>query len=312
MTEKTLVSIIVPIYNVEKYLRECVDSIIGQTYTNLEIILVDDGSPDRCPEICDEYAKQDNRIKVIHKPNGGLSDARNAGIEIAKGEYLSFVDSDDVIHCQMIEVLMKPILEDDNIKISACGNVKFQDGETITISKIDVINLHSETFDYRTMCLKCTNTAWGKIYSKNLFDDIKYPVGRLHEDEFTTYKICYNAKTIAYLECLLYFYRQRQGSIMSIMNTKRITDIHDALKEKIDFFFMQKTEKYMYSVALLEFVSWYNILKINKVKSIILDKWRTELQKYPIRQLSFKQKCNYMSWHLFPRIRNFIREYRSK
>ena len=115
-----LVSIIVPIYNVEKYIKECIDSIINQTYKNLEIILVDDGSPDCCPKICDEYSKKDKRIKVIHKENGGLSSARNAGLDVAKGEYVSFIDSDDVVDEKFIETLYNLCIE-NNCDISECN-----------------------------------------------------------------------------------------------------------------------------------------------------------------------------------------------
>lgn len=117
-----LISVIVPIYNVEKYLVRCVDSIVNQTYKNLEIILVDDGSPDRCPQMCDDYAEKDSRIKVVHKKNGGLSDARNAGMAVATGEYISFIDSDDWIETSMFELLLNNIFQYD-CEIS-CGGIK--------------------------------------------------------------------------------------------------------------------------------------------------------------------------------------------
>ena len=128
-----MISVIVPIYNVEKYVNKCVGSIVNQTYTNLEIILVDDGSPDRCPEICDEWAKKDSRIKVIHKKNGGLSDARNAGMKIASGDYIAFVDSDDWIAPEMYERLLMAI-KNDNSDIAACAvKMVWEDGSSRTI-----------------------------------------------------------------------------------------------------------------------------------------------------------------------------------
>ena len=117
-----LISVVVPIYNVENYIKKCVDSILSQTYKNLEIILVDDGSPDNCPQICDEYAQKDNRIKVIHKENGGLSDARNAGIDISKGKFITFIDSDDYIEKDYVEVLYNSIKE--NASDMAIGSHK--------------------------------------------------------------------------------------------------------------------------------------------------------------------------------------------
>ena len=138
MINNPLVSVIIPIYKVEPYLRECVESVINQTYKNLEIILVDDGSPDNCPKICEEYALQDSRIKVIHKENGGLSDARNAGMKIATADYWSFVDSDDVCHPQMIEVLMEPLIEDKGLKMSACTYTKNSDKWNFSFSLDDL------------------------------------------------------------------------------------------------------------------------------------------------------------------------------
>jgi glycosyltransferase involved in cell wall biosynthesis len=311
MTKNPLVSVIIPIYKVEQYLRECVDSVIAQTYTNLEIILVDDGSPDKCPEICDEYAKQDNRIKVIHKPNGGLSDARNAGIEIAKGEYLTFVDSDDVIHSQMIEVLMKPILEDRELKMSACQFLKFENREEIKNYNTDTYPKQIEILNYQNISSKCWSVSWAKMYSTELFQDIKFPVGRLHEDEFTTYKLYYEAKNIAYIYSQLYFYRQREGSIMAVMSTKRIIDIHDAFKERIDFYRDKLSENYMYSSSLIDFVSRYNNLKMKNMQGTIMEQWKHELKTYSIKQLTFKQKLNYLSLIFFPKIRRIIDKYRN-
>ena len=124
----SLISVIVPIYNVEKYLQKCVDSIINQTYKNLEIILVDDGSPDNCPKMCDDYAEKDSRIKVVHKENGGLSDARNVGMEVATGEYVSFIDSDDYISLDFYETLLETIVDNDS-DVVECGVVKFYENE---------------------------------------------------------------------------------------------------------------------------------------------------------------------------------------
>ena len=194
MFDIPLVSVIIPIYKVEPYLRQCVESVIAQTYKNLEIILVDDGSPDNCPKICDKYSQTDKRIKVIHKPNGGLSDARNAGIEIAKGDYLSFVDSDDVIHSQMIDTLMRPLIKDNTLGMSVCRSLNFENDDELSNKTINL-------YDFRDFFMKnLWVTAWGKVYKKELFSTIKFPVGRIHEDEFTTHKVCYETKKIAYTE----------------------------------------------------------------------------------------------------------------
>ena len=299
-----LVSVIVPIYKVEKYLCECVDSIISQTYTNLEIILVDDGSPDKCPEICDEYVKQDNRVKVIHKQNGGLSDARNVGIEIAQGEYLSFVDSDDVIHHEMIEVLMQPLLENKEMKMAACQCLCFTDGDEIdAIQKIMPI----EIIDYCSFFNKrLWVTSWGKVYRSELFNGIKFPVGRIHEDEFTTYKICYEAKKVAYTESQLLFYRLRKGSITERMSAKRVVDEYAALKGQVDFFQM-KHEYVLYVKFLFYFAKRYfyfmNIKKDIEGIDVFLKQCKKELKNYSRKSFTTKQKINFFLFVNFPRTR---------
>lgn len=309
MISNPLVSVIVPIYKVEPFLRECVNSVIAQTYTNLEIILVDDGSPDLCPDICDEYAKQDSRIKVIHKSNGGLSDARNAGIEFAKGEYLSFVDSDDVIHYQMIEVLMKPILADKGLKMSACQFLEFDDGKEFNqnqeLKPLEIIDF-KEYFTKKIWTIACA-----KVYEKSIFRNIKYPVGRLHEDEFTTYKICYGVKKIAYTESTLYFYRQREGSIMTEMSLKRIVDTFDAMKEQTCFFY-ENNETFFYSKSLLNFVIIYCVYKKKKNyvngSDRILTQWKTDILNFPKSKVPFTSRLHIYYMVHFTKIRNFLND----
>ncbi|MBQ3691504.1 MAG: glycosyltransferase [Bacteroidales bacterium] len=308
MSENPLVSVIVPIYKVENYLRECVDSIISQSYNNLEIILVDDGSPDNCPKICDEYAQKDSRIKVIHKPNGGLSDARNAGIEIAKGEYLSFVDSDDVIHPQMIEVLMKPLIEDKCLKMSACQFLEFDDSKEFEKNQ-ELKPL--ETIDYQEyFTKKIWATAWGKVYERRLFENIKYPVGRYHEDEFTTYKVCYEAKIVVYTKSQMYFYRQREGSIMAKMSLKRITDYHDAVKSQVDFF-LETHITWVYAKFLVHFAYSYSYFKASQGNNFIdiFEKWKNELKQYTLQSCNFKQKVNFILCLNVPRFRQFLNKH---
>lgn len=227
MCEK--VSIIVPVYKVEKYIYRCIESIMNQTYENLEILLVDDGSPDKCGEICDNYALVDKRIKVIHKKNGGLSDARNVAIDIAKGEYLTFVDSDDYITNDYVEYLMR-ILKENNADISGCCANRCYEG------KEDNVNVKTEntvlTFNnvealednfYQKHIL---NNAWGKLYKKDLFIGVRYPIGKLYEDLGTTFKLIAKAEKIAWGMSEKYFYLQRSDSIMaskfSIRNMDRI------------------------------------------------------------------------------------------
>lgn len=212
--KKPLVSIIIPIYNVEKYLRECIDSVLKQTYNNLQIILVDDGSPDNCGSICDEYAEKDDRITVIHKENGGLSSARNEGIKIARGQYIGFVDSDDFIDENMYSNLMHNI-NINNADIAICGRVYvYGDKNVIRCKKNIYLKMNSEeainkmnTFGYYDVA------SWDKIYKRELFEGIEFPIGKLSEDWFTTYKLLDKAETIIYDSTPMYYYRQREKSI---------------------------------------------------------------------------------------------------
>ena len=237
------ISIIVPIYNVEKYLNRCVDSILNQTFTNFECILVDDGSPDRCPQICDEYAKKDKRIRVIHKPNGGLSDARNAGIEVAQGEYLSFIDSDDWIHPQMLEILYEGIAK-NNVMLSVCAYE-----EVKTYKNFDKIE--NPVFEIRNgMDFLIENNvtaviAPNKLYHKSLFENIRYPVGKIHEDEFVTYKILYKSWEIAYCGEKLYMYFVNSEGITKGEWSPKHLDLLDALEERIDFLYEKGEDTYL-------------------------------------------------------------------
>ena len=212
---KNLISVIVPIYKVEKYIEQCVNSIIKQTYGNLEIILVDDGSPDTCPQICENFAKKDTRIKVIHKINGGLSDARNAGIKIASGDYITFVDSDDYLKLDMIENLYQLCMKYE-ADISQCTYIRCsEDGvedRNIT-SKNEEFVYYDNKMENFLFGKQIGVTAWGKLYKTTLFQDIRYPKGKYHEDVFTTYKLIDKAKCVVTTTKIGYVYRKNGTSI---------------------------------------------------------------------------------------------------
>lgn len=223
--EKNLVTIVVPIYNVEAYLHECVDSILGQSYSNLEIILVDDGSLDSSGKICDFYSTQDNRIKVIHKLNGGLSSARNSGIEIANGDFIAFVDSDDYIHPKMIE-RMVDLACLYNASIICCDYTSTEFTDKKIVSKVlDNRRAICRLFDDNGF--KCF--AWNKIYRRNLFKDILYPQGKLYEDIQTTYKLFKMVDKIIYTKDDLYYYRIRENSISRYKFSERDRDLLEAI-----------------------------------------------------------------------------------
>lgn len=228
---KPLISVIVPIYNVEQYLCRCVECLTAQTYKNLEIILVDDGSPDNCPQFCDEYAKKDSRIKVIHKKNGGLSDARNAGMKVATGEYISFIDSDDYVSNDFIETLYNAILS-ENSDIVECSVVKFYEDEHFDEYKDD-LKITSFNTEESLSKLIAENPfkqhVWNKLYKSDLVSGVPYAVGKLNEDEFWTYQIFGQAKKVTRVNKTMYYYFQRQSSIMgNTYNLRRL----DALEGK--------------------------------------------------------------------------------
>lgn len=228
---KGLISIIVPIYNVEQYLEKCIDSIVNQTYTNLEIILVDDGSPDNCPAICDEWKKRDSRIRVIHKENGGLSDARNAGLAVATGEYLGFVDSDDWIHKGMFSSLLKCMNENDS-DIAACGvELVFEDGKKSMLTS-DFVGVLSTEEALKSIINESLlkQPVWYKLYKRDVIKNILFPLGKCNEDVFWSYQAIANANSVSIINDPLYFYRQRENSIMgNNFSLKRL----DALEAKV-------------------------------------------------------------------------------
>lgn len=229
-----LISVIVPIYKVENFLKKCVDSIINQTYKNLEIILVDDGSPDNCPQICDEYARQDSRIKVIHKENGGLSDARNAGMKIANGEYVAFIDSDDYISGDFIETLYNA-MKAENSDIVECDVVRFEDGTTPSVIN-DNCEINSFSTEKGLSLLisedKFHQHVWNKLYKSVLALKIPFAKGKLNEDEFWTYQVFGQAERVTKINKSMYFYLQRSGSIMGNTFSMRRLDALEAKAER--------------------------------------------------------------------------------
>ncbi|WP_270424946.1 glycosyltransferase family 2 protein [Anaerostipes hadrus] len=211
-----LISIVVPVYNVENYLDRCVKSIIAQVYTNIEIILVDDGSSDNSGKICEKWKEKDKRIIVIHKKNGGLSSARNAGIEIAKGKYIAFVDSDDYISKNMYSELYR-VLKQNNSDIAICGRKYVWDnGKRYCRYHYDKrIENYSSKEAIREMnsFRKFDMAAWDKLYRTSLFENIRFPEGKLSEDYYIMYKLFLKSKKVVYYAYPLYYYYQRQNSI---------------------------------------------------------------------------------------------------
>lgn len=232
---KEKVSVIVPIYDVEKYIDRCITSIINQTYVNLEIILVDDGSPDRCPEICDDWARRDDRIQVIHKENGGLSSARNAGIDASTGEYITFVDSDDVINLRMISFLHE-VMKKSNADISLTSMNPFNTIPIFDSENDEVIIGTSDEILYEIIYKKPNWEACGKLYKKSIFNSgLRFPENRLYEDLYLTPRIFKKAKKVACCNNGLYAYFQREDSIMGKTKKKISLDLIEVIEENILF-----------------------------------------------------------------------------
>lgn len=259
-----LVSIIVPIYKVEPYLRRCIDSIISQTYTNLEIILVDDGSPDNCPRICDEYAIKDKRISVIHKENGGLSDARNVGLDICTGEYISFVDSDDWVANVYIESLLKTITS-NNAEIAIGNFFKTNQTFNLCISNYNENNVEilspiqavkklwsNDVLSFITVC--------GALYSKELFKKIRFPINRLNEDIYVSYKLLYLSHKTIFLNIPVYCYFQRNDSISALHPDNPIRTLYP--RYNMYLFFKENNEIELASLSLKYF--YWDMLNLYK------------------------------------------------
>ena len=219
-----LLSVIIPVYNVEPYLRRCVDSVLNQTYRNLEVILVDDGSPDGCGAICDEYVAKDSRVRVIHKANGGLSDARNAGMAQMTGEYLTFVDSDDWLDDQALEYLYQAMTE-SNADLVIGQNDRVEDGTGRVLQepkkKTDLIQMELKEAIQHTLQQGCA--AWARLYRKEIHAGIEFPVNEINEDEAIVLQLLERCHTVAEIGQVVYHYRCRPESITtSSFSTKKL------------------------------------------------------------------------------------------
>ena len=260
-----LISVIVPIYNVEKYLDRCVESIINQTYKNLEIILVNDGSPDNCPKMCDDYAEKDSRIKVVHKENGGLSDARNVGMEVATGEYVSFIDSDDWIDLETFSLSMAKIKE-CNAQIVAFNIINVSDNPFVPnlSDKYEIVN-SQKAIENTIDDINIKTVVWNKIYKRSTLQGLKFKKDKINEDEFFTFYALSNAQKIVYLYRQCYYYYQRSNSIMGTYSLKRL-DMLDGVKERMEF--VEKKYPEIYTKAKLSFcqccIYQYQMLLKNK------------------------------------------------
>lgn len=234
---RDLISIIVPVYNVEIYLTECVRSILNQTYKNIEILLIDDGSSDNSGVLCENLAKQDDRIKVFHKENGGLSDARNYGIEKAVGEFIMFVDSDDLVSESIVDNLYNMIVSDKELKLAVCGLTHFTDGENVQYDlgkEITVFSREAALVDF--LCQNNIPTSsCAKLYNKELLNGIRFVKGQRFEDNEFVFKVISHCDYIGYCNTKLYAYRHRINSITTSKFDEKDFDIIEIGKKIIDY-----------------------------------------------------------------------------
>lgn len=253
---KELISVIVPVYNVQKYLEKCIESILSQTYKNIEIILIDDGSTDNSGKICDECVERDSRIRVIHQKNKGLSAARNRGIECSKGKYIVFIDSDDYIHNRMIEILYQAIIE-NHAELAICDFkyvYEYNKDEKEIVSPIqnEVLNNNEVIEKLFEKNAWYYIVAWNKLYKKELWDNIRFPVGYIHEDEAVIHHILIKCKKVVTVKQKLYYYRQIINSITHTKNAKR-TDWYFALADRLVFLERKVSEK---NIKILAYQFW--------------------------------------------------------
>ncbi len=284
---ENMISVIVPIFRVEKFLEACIASIQNQTYQALEIILIDDGSDDNCASICDRYAKEDARIRVIHKENGGLSEARNTGLEMATGEYIAFVDGDDVILPQMYENMVTFLEKNPDINISMCEFQKVeelkdtmdfnvQEGKFCVLDHDTILKeMFSEKYEKYVV-------VWNKLYRRTIWKKMRFPIGKLHEDEFVSYQYLYEQCYIASISVPFYCYRKRQGSIMQNCEAKSYLDCTEALQQKLEFFREKKEKEYTMCVnrSLNSIVYYYEQARKNGDKKIATQLYKIFLKEW--------------------------------
>ena len=284
--DQNLISVIVPVYNVEDYLEECINSILSQTYTNLEILIVNDGSTDNSLEILQKFSQKDSRISVFTTENGGLSSARNYAIDRANGKYFTFIDSDDYIEENYIEYLMESLI-DNEADISIVNSYHMingkrkdiinNDGSVSIFSRREVLEkMYSKENDF----IGILQSAQGKLYKKKLFNNIRYPLGKKYEDAFTTYKLYLNSEKIVYTNIALYAYRIREGSILRSGYSLSNLDVLEMFEERINILenngYDTKTDRYYFCNKLLKERILLSIHSFN------VNKNRELIEKYKI------------------------------
>ncbi len=289
------ISIIVPVYKVEKYLDRCVESILAQTFTDFELILVDDGSPDNSGQMCDDWAKKDNRISVIHQENQGQAVARNKALDIAKGEYVSFIDSDDYVHPKYLEILLTNA-EKNNAWVSVCSYERTAKSDAYEIPKGGCVSYNGKQYVQKGLLgeINCgVWLLWDKLFKKECWDNIRLPVGRINEDNATVYKILYESETVVSCDDILYYYFENQNSTVLQAFKPKHLDWLLVPQEMIEYFTEHNDQILVDKCNKMYFSSLEDMLK--KVRENLNDKalekelrgklkkqYKSEKKKYPI------------------------------
>lgn len=293
------VSIIVPVYNVEQYLKECIESILAQTWKNFEVILVDDGSTDSSGKICDEYSQKKEFISVIHKKNGGLSSARNAGIDVAQGDYLAFIDSDDVVHPRYLSELVA-IVKKEKADLAACNFCVGSLCRWKNFSEVKYdIRCNEDVLKKMNDNDVVVTVAWNKLYHAKFFREygLRYPVGKIHEDMFLTPQILYYTKKMVITNEQLYFYRQRENSIMNSSFSIKQLDALDAIEFRIELF-QHWNKQYLQASEYESYIRKSNEL-YKKMKEEETDLYIEAQERIKTKMKDFRNKksiFNMLSW----------------
>lgn len=320
------ISIIVPVYNLEGYLPKCIDSILAQSFTSFELILVNDGSTDRSGEICNEYANNDSRIKVIHKKNGGVASSRNVGLETAKGNYIGFVDNDDYINKYMLEILYNTAIS-HSADIVICDYLEVAEGQYNDIRKYDTNCKvqHYNNIEALNQLYTTNNVTfvvpWNKLYKKYLFKDIEYKIGNINDDETVIHELLYYSNKITYIQTGLYYYLQRKGSQMDLNIPFDIRRFDLVYAKKIrEVFFKNKKEQDLHQKALKDYMEtffWNYYIAKDNLKGI--DKELNELKQtfdnslislLRHKEIGRRRKVMFVLFSLNPSLFELVRDFR--
>lgn len=271
------ISVLITVYKAEKFLAHCIKSVYQQTYTNWELILVDNGSPDTCPQLCDQYAAMDDRIKVVHlKENARVSGGRNACLDAATGEYVTFLDSDDYLHPDCLSILYG-LCKSNNADMSQCGHIR---GDSYIFPEIGQYGDCKVFSNHEIFIKEISNIViWGKLYKRSLFDGIRFPIGKFYEDDRTTWKLYYKANNIAVTSRPLYYYYENQESTMVSLTKAPSLDYIDAYEDRISYFESLNEEDMVHCTKLQIckslVLTYSNKMLTKEQKHLILDKYRT-------------------------------------